>query len=133
MQPDADAVYAKVTCRGAKCALNKACLLASTTPQPSSYACCQTLRLDLASVMPYVSGPNSVKVMSRIDTISQERIPVNKAYLVSCVNARVSDLKAAADVLRNKTIAPVSCHSFDYLSMHANRLAIHERLCYQAH
>lgn len=64
------------------------------------------LRLDLATLSPYVSGPNSVKVSTPLNTLAKQDIKINKAYLVSCTNSRLSDIKAAAEVLKGQTIAP---------------------------
>ena len=61
--------------------------------------------LDLGEVTPHVSGPDTVQVMSSLAEIGPKRIPIQKAYLVSCVNSRVEDLAAAADVLKNKQVA----------------------------
>lgn len=63
------------------------------------------LTLDLATLVPHVSGPNSVKVSTPLDELASQNISINKAYLVSCVNSRASDLKAAADVIRGKKVA----------------------------
>jgi len=63
------------------------------------------LSLELSSVSPYVSGPNSVKLIAPISMISKKNIKINKAYLVSCVNSRTEDLAEAAAVLLDKTIA----------------------------
>ncbi len=63
------------------------------------------LVLDLATVQPYVSGPNSVKVMTSIKELDRKNIKINKAYLVSCVNSRVDDLAAAAEIVRGKQVA----------------------------
>lgn len=63
------------------------------------------LTLDLATLVPHVSGPNSVKVSTPLDELAAQNININKAYLVSCVNSRASDLKAAADVIRGKKVA----------------------------
>ncbi|QRV90084.1 aconitate hydratase [Ceratobasidium sp. AG-Ba] len=64
------------------------------------------LTLDLSTLVPYVSGPNSVKVATPLPKLAQENIKIHKAYLVSCTNARASDLAAAADVVRGRKIAP---------------------------
>lgn len=64
------------------------------------------LTLDLSTLVPYVSGPNSVKVATPLPRLEEKDIKINKAYLVSCTNSRASDIKAAADVLRGKKIAP---------------------------
>ncbi|KAF9170244.1 mitochondrial Homoaconitase [Mortierella sp. AD011] len=61
------------------------------------------LTLDLATVSPYISGPNSVKVAQSVKDLKD--VKINKAYLVSCVNSRASDLRQAAAVVRGKKIA----------------------------
>lgn len=61
----------------------------------------KVITLDLATVTPHVSGPNSVKVMRSLPDIQRERVRINKAYLMSCVNARLSDFAAAAKVFRD--------------------------------
>ncbi len=63
------------------------------------------LHLDLASVVPHVSGPDTVKTMSPISVIREQRVKIDKAYLVSCVNSRVDDLAAAANVIKGKKVA----------------------------
>jgi homoaconitate hydratase len=64
------------------------------------------LTLDLSSLVPHISGPNSVKVSTPLPELAQRGIPIQKAYLVSCTNSRASDLKAAADVVRGRTVSP---------------------------
>lgn len=64
------------------------------------------LKFDLGSLVPHVSGPNSVKVSTPLPTLEEAHIPIQKAYLVSCTNSRVSDLAAAAAVLRGNRVAP---------------------------
>jgi len=66
----------------------------------------KVLELDLGSVSPHVSGPNSVKVMRSVHEVEGERVAINKAYLMSCVNARLSDLEAAAKVVGDRRVAP---------------------------
>lgn len=65
----------------------------------------KTLTLDLSSLTPSVSGPNSVKIATPLAQLAKDDIKINKAYLVSCTNSRASDLKRAADVLRGKKVA----------------------------
>lgn len=62
----------------------------------------KTLHLDLSSLAPYVSGPNSVKVATALGELEKQDIKVNKAYLVSCTNSRASDLAAAAKVFKDE-------------------------------
>ncbi|KAG0668912.1 mitochondrial Homoaconitase [Maudiozyma exigua] len=59
----------------------------------------KTLTIDLSTLTHYVSGPNSVKISNTAYDLAQKDVKINKAYLVSCTNARLSDLKAAADVV----------------------------------
>jgi homoaconitate hydratase len=65
----------------------------------------KTFTLDLASVVPHVSGPNHVKVMVSVADMEVKDVKIQKAYIVSCVNSRVEDLAQAAEVLRGKKIA----------------------------
>ncbi|MBN1447344.1 MAG: homoaconitase [Bacteroidetes bacterium] len=63
------------------------------------------ITLDLSSVCPHVSGPNHVKVMTAVAELQERRLPIQKAYLVSCVNSRVEDIAEAAAVVRDKHVA----------------------------
>ncbi|GBC09860.1 hypothetical protein RclHR1_09170008 [Rhizophagus clarus] len=63
------------------------------------------LSLDLSTLSPRVSGPNSVKVSMPIAELEKQDIKIQKAYLVSCVNSRVEDLHSAAQVIKGKKIA----------------------------
>src|SRR5204862_1473932 len=60
------------------------------------------LELDLASVVPHVSGPNEVKTMVSLPEMERKRVSIQKAYLLSCVNARFEDLHDAAEVIRTR-------------------------------
>jgi len=64
------------------------------------------LTFDLSTLVPHVSGPNSVKVSTPLPVLEEQKIKINKAYLVSCTNSRVSDIAAAAAVIRGKKVAP---------------------------
>ncbi|KAF7317042.1 Homoaconitase, mitochondrial [Mycena chlorophos] len=64
------------------------------------------LVFDLSTLVPHVSGPNSVKISTPLPTLEAARIPIQKAYLVSCTNSRVSDIAAAATVMRGNKVAP---------------------------
>lgn len=63
------------------------------------------LTLDLSTVSPHASGPDTVKKMVPVSQIRRQRVKIHKAYLVSCVNARVDDLSAAAKVIKGKKVA----------------------------
>ncbi|MCB9848899.1 MAG: homoaconitase [Phycisphaeraceae bacterium] len=66
----------------------------------------RTMTLDLSTVSPHVSGPNSVKVMTSVHELQAQKKAINKAYLMSCVNARLEDIAAAAEVMRGRKVAP---------------------------
>jgi homoaconitate hydratase len=61
--------------------------------------------LDLSEVTPHVSGPDTVQTMQSLAEIEKKKVAIQKAYLLSCVNSRVEDLQAAANVLRGKKVA----------------------------
>ncbi|CAI2175695.1 330_t:CDS:2 [Funneliformis geosporum] len=63
------------------------------------------LSLDLSTLSPQISGPNSVKISRPLDELEKQNIKIQKAYLVSCVNSRAEDLRAAARVMKGKKIA----------------------------
>src|SRR5204863_6976137 len=60
------------------------------------------LEVDLATVVPHVSGPNEVKTMVSLPEIERKQVAIQKAYLLSCVNARFEDLHDAAEVVRTR-------------------------------
>ncbi|KXL41827.1 hypothetical protein M433DRAFT_65953 [Acidomyces richmondensis BFW] len=69
-----------------------------TADKGATYA--KELFLDLSTLSPYVSGPNSVKVATSLASLEPQNIKIHKAYLVSCTNSRRSDLAAAARVFK---------------------------------
>lgn len=74
-----------------------------TADKAATYA--KELYLDLSSLSPYVSGPNSVKIATPLADLEQQDIKVDKAYLVSCTNSRRSDIAAAAKVFKDAALA----------------------------
>lgn len=64
------------------------------------------LVFDLSTLVPHVSGPNSVKVSTPLPVLETAHIAIQKAYLVSCTNSRVSDIAAAAAVMKGSKVAP---------------------------
>src|SRR5512136_1012847 len=80
---------------------------ASNPPVPdhdAAYAA--RIELDLGQVTPAVSGPDTVFAMETLAEIAEKRVPVHKAYLLSCVNSRLEDLTEAAGVIKGKKVAP---------------------------
>jgi homoaconitate hydratase len=63
------------------------------------------LTIDLSTVEPFVSGPNTVKTYAAVSELKEKNIAINKAYLVSCVNSRVDDIAEAAAVVKGKKIS----------------------------
>jgi homoaconitate hydratase len=80
---------------------------AANPPRPdpdASYAA--RITLDLGEITPHVSGPDTVQVMQSLAAIEMKKVPIQKAYLLSCVNSRLEDLEAAAWVVCGKRVAP---------------------------
>jgi len=76
-------------------------------PQPdpgATYAA--RIVLDLSQVTPCVAGPDTVQTTQRLAEVEKNRVAIQKAYLLSCVNSRAEDLEAAATVLSGKKVAP---------------------------
>ena len=69
-----------------------------TADPGATYA--KSLYLNLSTLSPFVSGPNSVKVATPLKDLEAQDIKLNKAYLVSCTNSRASDIAAATRVFR---------------------------------
>ena len=61
------------------------------------------LTIDLSTIEPLVSGPNTVKTMTPVSDLN--KVKINKAYLVSCVNSRVDDIAEAAAIVKGKKVA----------------------------
>ncbi|KAG6812393.1 mitochondrial Homoaconitase [Tricholoma furcatifolium] len=64
------------------------------------------LVFDLSTLVPHVSGPNSVKLSTPLPQLEKDNIKIQKAYLVSCTNSRASDIAAAAAVMKGNKVAP---------------------------
>jgi len=63
------------------------------------------ITFDLASVSPHVSGPDTVQVMTPLAEMEKGKVAIQKAYLISCVNSRLNDLREAARVLEGRKVA----------------------------
>ncbi len=63
------------------------------------------INLDLGQVTPHISGPHNLQVMTSLAEMHQNKMAINKAYLVSCTNSRLGDLEAAAAVVEGKQVA----------------------------
>jgi homoaconitate hydratase len=63
------------------------------------------ITLNLSELTPHVSGPDTVQVTSSLADLEPQRVAIQKAYLLSCTNARLEDLAAAANVVRGRKVA----------------------------
>lgn len=64
------------------------------------------IELDLATVTAHVTGPDRISVTTALPEIESRAIQIDKAYLLSCANGRLSDLEAAARVVAGRRVAP---------------------------
>ena len=72
-----------------------------TASPDASYA--QVLEFDITKLKPQVSRPHSVD--SAIDADKLKGIKINEAFLGTCTNARLEDLKVAAKILKGRKVA----------------------------
>ncbi|MBM3250070.1 MAG: 3-isopropylmalate dehydratase large subunit [Candidatus Omnitrophica bacterium] len=64
----------------------------------------KTLEFDISKLKPQVSVPHSV---DNVTTVAELKgVSINEAFLGTCTNARISDFKVAAAILKSKKIAP---------------------------
>ncbi|MFQ5495558.1 MAG: aconitase family protein, partial [Phycisphaerae bacterium] len=63
------------------------------------------LDFDLSAVTPFVAGPNEVKTITPLPELEARNVRIDKAFLMSCVNARLRDFEAAATVIAGKKVA----------------------------
>lgn len=80
-------------------------LFANPVAADSDAVYTKQLYLNLSTLSPYVSGPNSVKVATPLNALIPQGIKVDRAYIVSCTNSRASDIRAAAKVFRDAAAA----------------------------
>jgi homoaconitate hydratase len=62
------------------------------------------ITFDLATLVPQIAGPDTVQMVQPVANIAAQHQPIQKAYLLSCVNGRLEDLDAAAAVLRTRRV-----------------------------
>jgi len=78
----------------------------SNPPAPDADAVyAARITLDLSTVTPHVSGPDTVQVSTSLAELEKQKIKVDRAYLLSCVNSRYEDLKEAAGILKGQKVA----------------------------
>ncbi len=63
----------------------------------------KVLEFDISKLKPQVSIPHSVDSVKPVDKL--KNIKINEAFLGTCTNARLGDLKIAASILKSKKVA----------------------------
>lgn len=64
----------------------------------------RTLEVDLPALVPMVAGPHAP---DRVAAVAELDVPrVDQAFLGTCTNGRIEDLRAAAEILRGRRLAP---------------------------
>jgi 3-isopropylmalate/(R)-2-methylmalate dehydratase large subunit len=62
---------------------------------------CEELRFDVSDLPPQVARPHSVDNVVGVDEV--EGIPIDQAFIGSCTNGRMEDLRAAENILGGRT------------------------------
>ncbi len=65
---------------------------------------CRSMTIHLDQVVPQVSHPYAVDQVTSVE--KAQGITINQAFIGSCTNGRLEDLRVAADILRGHQIAP---------------------------
>jgi 3-isopropylmalate/(R)-2-methylmalate dehydratase large subunit len=61
--------------------------------------------VDLSRLRPYVSMPDHIPGNTRPVALLEERIPIQQAFVGSCANGKLEDLRVAAAVVRGRKVA----------------------------
>lgn len=64
---------------------------------------CRTLEYDLSEIEPFVSYPH---LPSNGRPVREADVTIEQAYLGSCTNGRIEDMRIGAEVLRGRHVAP---------------------------
>lgn len=65
----------------------------------------RVIEIDLDRIEPVVALPSSPGNVKRVSEIGKGELPIQQAVIGSCTNGRLSDLRAAAEILRGKRVA----------------------------
>ncbi len=60
--------------------------------------------IDLSALVPTVAFPHLPENARTVDEIGAEEVRIDQAVIGSCTNGRISDLRAAADILRGRKV-----------------------------
>lgn len=61
--------------------------------------------IDLSALVPTVAFPHLPENARTVDEIGAEEVRIDQAVIGSCTNGRISDMRAAADILRGRKVA----------------------------
>lgn len=62
--------------------------------------------IDLAALEPYVVMPDAVPNNAKRISQFKEKVHIDQAFIGSCANGKIEDLRAAADIVRGRKVAP---------------------------
>lgn len=66
----------------------------------------ETYTIDLSTLRPTVAFPHLPENTRTVDEIGEKDVKIDQVVIGSCTNGRISDLRAAAVVLKDKKLAP---------------------------
>lgn len=65
----------------------------------------ETYVIDLSEIRPTVAFPHLPENTKTVDEIGEKEVMIDQAVIGSCTNGRISDLRAAANILKGRKIA----------------------------
>lgn len=65
----------------------------------------ETHVIDLSTIRPTVAFPHLPENTKTVDEIGEKEVKIDQAVIGSCTNGRISDLRAAAEILKGRKIA----------------------------
>ena len=65
----------------------------------------EVFTIDLSTLRPTIAFPHLPENTRTVDEIGETEVKINQVVIGSCTNGRISDLRAAAEVLKGKTLA----------------------------
>lgn len=74
-----------------------------TADENASYD--DVITINLSKLTPIIAMPNSPDNVTDVASIQNQKIMLDQVVIGSCTNGRISDLRIAADILKNKHIA----------------------------
>ena len=74
-----------------------------TADENASYD--DVISINLSKLTPIIAMPNSPDNVTDVASIQNQKIMLDQVVIGSCTNGRISDLRIAADILKNKYIA----------------------------